>query len=288
VLRQFKIGTHGKLTPDQARKQAGRRLAEAELGGDPQADKVTKRQELTVAELCDLYLREGVDGKKASTLKLDRIRIDRHIAPRLGRLPIGEVQLDDVQRLVRDVAAGKIRGEATPHTRGGPGAAARTSGLLGAIFTFAIRRKSLADGPVRGVTRPADRKRERFLSPKELAQLGDALRVAGDEGANVSHIAIIRLLALTGARKNEIARLSWREVDLERGLLNLGDSKTGRKAVRLGEAALELLAELPHPHEAWIGSGWASGSKRDSQTFAFMTSDTALLLPGSRRAKAYH
>ena len=37
VLRQFKIGTHGKLTPDMARKEAGQRLAEAELGGDPQA-----------------------------------------------------------------------------------------------------------------------------------------------------------------------------------------------------------------------------------------------------------
>jgi hypothetical protein len=110
VLRQFKIGTHGKLTPDQARREAARRLAQAELGGDPQAERVAKRQELTVAELCDLYLREGVDGKKPSTLKLDRIRIERHIKPRLGRLPIGEVRLHDVQRLVRDIAAGKIRG----------------------------------------------------------------------------------------------------------------------------------------------------------------------------------
>jgi hypothetical protein len=157
VLRQFKIGTHGKLTPDQARKEAGRRLAEAELGGDPQAVRIAKREELTVSELCDLYLAEGVDGKKPSTLQLDKIRIERHVRPRLGRLPIGEVRLDDVQRLVRDVAAGKIKGGATPHTRGGPGAASRTAGLLGAIFAFALRRRLVAENPVRGVVRPPDR-----------------------------------------------------------------------------------------------------------------------------------
>ncbi len=82
--------------------------------------------------------------------------------------------------------------------------------------------------------------------------LRDALRVAKIAGANASHIAIIQLLALTGARKNEIAHLTWREVDFERGALNLADSKTGRKAVRLGDAALEVLAELPHAHPKWV------------------------------------
>jgi integrase len=87
----------------------------------------------------------------------------------------------------------------------------------------------IVENPVRGVSRPSDRKRERFLSSKELAQLGDALTAAKDAGAAPSHVVIIRLLALTGARKNEIARLAWPEVDLDRRILNLGDSKTGQK-----------------------------------------------------------
>jgi len=252
VLRQFKIGAHGKLTPDMARKEAGRRLAEAELGGDPQATRVTQRQQLCVSELCELYMAEGVDAKKASTLQLDRIRIERHIKPRLGRLPIGDVQLHDIQRLVRDVAAGKIKGEATPHTRGGPGAAARTAGLLGAIFGFAVSRRLLADNPVRGVSRPRDVKRERFLSPAELGRLGEVLADAEQTGANGAHVAIIRLLALTGARKNEIARLKWTEVDADRSILNLGDSKTGPKAIRLGAAALRMLSDVPQAHPIWV------------------------------------
>jgi len=56
TLRQFKIGAHGKLTPDQARKAAKIKLAEAQLGGDPQKAKVLDREQLTFAELCDLYL----------------------------------------------------------------------------------------------------------------------------------------------------------------------------------------------------------------------------------------
>jgi len=47
TLRQSKIGAHGKLTPDQARKAAKIKLAEAQLGGDPQKAKVRDREPLT-------------------------------------------------------------------------------------------------------------------------------------------------------------------------------------------------------------------------------------------------
>jgi len=252
ALRQFKLGTHGKLTPDQARRAAKTKLAQVQLGGDPQRDLGLDRERLTVSELCELYLREGADGKKESTLKLDRIRIKRHILPRLGRLLVPEVSAADIQRLVRDVAAGRIKGEATPHTRGGPGAAARTAGLLGGIFTFAVRRGLRPDNPLRLVTRPQDRRRERFLSSKELAVLGDTLTVVAATGAQPGHIAIIRILALTGARKNEIARLKWAELDEGSSSLKLGDSKTGQKRIPLGAAALQLLVDWPKSDSPWV------------------------------------
>jgi integrase len=61
---------------------------------------------------------------------------------------------------------------------------------------------------VRGVKRFPDRKSERFLSPSELAQLGEALASLESEGANPKAIAVIRLLAFTGARKSEITNLN--------------------------------------------------------------------------------
>lgn len=58
-------------------------------------------------------------------------------------------------------------------------------------------------------------------------------------------MAIIRLLAFTGARKSEIATLRWSEVDFDQGYLRLEASKTGAKVIPLEAPALKILASLP-------------------------------------------
>jgi len=100
------------------------------------------------------------------------------------------------------------------------------------------------DNPVRGVKRFPDRKSERFLSPAELAKLGEALARIESEGVNPTAIALIRLLAFTGARKSEITNLTWGEVDFERLCLRLGDSKSGQKVIPLGAPAVQILSGL--------------------------------------------
>lgn len=216
----------------------------AAMGGDPQGQKTERRAEMTVRELCELYMAEGTATKKEATLQIDRIRIKRHINPRIGVMKVTDVARGDIQRLMIDIGNGRIRKDATPHTRGGKGAAARTVGLLGGIFNFAVERGFVDESPVKGVKRYRDNRRDRFLSSAELARLGDVLTELEADGGDPRHVAIIRLLALTGARKSEIACLRWSELDLDRGLLRLGDSKTGPKVIPLGEAALELLAAL--------------------------------------------
>ncbi len=252
VLRQFKIGTHGKLTSEQARDQATRVLAQAELGADPQGERAGGRAALTVAELCDLYMSEGVTTKKASTLALDRVRIARHIKPQIGHRRITEITRADLERLMEDVASGKVREAATARTRGGKGAASRTISLTTAIFAFAVGRKLVSENPGRGIKRFKDRKRERFLSPKELGRLGEVLEAEEACGGIAEHLNIIRLLALTGARKNEIARLVWNEVDFDRSCLRLDDSKTGQKVVPLGEHAKSILAQVAEKGRAGV------------------------------------
>jgi integrase len=262
LLRQMVIGRHGALTPEEARSRAKIVLGRAADGKDPQGDKASARAALTLSELCDLYLAEGVATKKASTLKLDKLRIERHIKPTIGRLRIGEVTRGDVERLIRDVASGKIRDEATPHTRGGKGAASRTAGLLGGIFTFAIDRKMLTENPTLGVKRFKDNKRERFLTAAELARLSDVMAEMVADDADRSrqvglivtkqHTQIIQLLLLTGARKNEIAELRWSEVDLAGGFLRLADSKTGAKIVMLGAGAAVVMATIKQGDSPWV------------------------------------
>ena len=260
-LRQMVVAREGVLTAEGARERAKIALGRVADGQDPQGAKAKRRDELTVSELCDLYMAEGVATKKESTLKLDRIRVLRHIKPRLGRMKIGDVARTDIERLMRDVGSGKIRDEATPHTRGGPGAAARTVGLLGGIFSFAQERGLIAANPTRGVKRFKDVRRERFLSAAEMGRLGDVLAAHETANGDKRHVAILRLLALTGARKNEIARLRWSEVDLERGVLRLADSKTGRKVIALGAAAIKVLSEVERTETPCVFPDHRDGGK---------------------------
>lgn len=248
--RRLTLGRLGALAPDEARALAKDALARVHAGEDPAGDKQRARAELSVAELCDLYLREGCDTKKPSTVATDSGRIERHIKPLLGRKRVGELTRADVERFMRDVSAGKTAADVKTKKRGraivegGKGTATRTVGLLGGILSFAVSRHMRDDNPVRGIKRYPDRKGERFLSPNELGRVGAVLATVEKAGANPSAVAIIRLLAFTGARKSEIAGLRWTEVDLERSCLRLGDSKTGAKVIPIGAPACQILDGL--------------------------------------------
>ncbi len=262
----YTIGTHGApWTVDMARKEAMRLLGQVVSGENPAKERDKAKNDLTISELCDLYLAEGCTTKKPSTLATDRGRIERHIKPSLGRRRVCQVRRGDVERLLRDVADGKtatdektgFRGRAI--VTGGKGVATKTVILLSAIFNFAIARALCSENPAKGVKTFKTQNAERFLSAEELSRLGEALSGAEKEGANPYAIAVIRLLALTGARKSEVLSLRWERdsdgagyVDFSHGCLHLLDSKTGSKRVPLGAPALELLSNLPriasNPH----------------------------------------
>jgi integrase len=120
-----------------------------------------------------------------------------------------------------------------------PGSARRITGLLGAIFSYAIKRKLRETNPVHGLDKPADVKRTRRLSDAEYAQLGKAL----NGGTTVAPIAVsvIKLLALTGWRSSEAKNLRFSEVDLERRIATLGDTKTGQSVRPLSGMAVEII-----------------------------------------------
>ncbi len=268
--RRVTIGRHGSpWTPDSARKRAKEVLGEVANGGDPAEERAQARGDPSVAQLCDLYLAEGCATQKPSTLVSDRGRIERHIKPLLGRRMVRAVTRSDIERLMQDVAAGKTacdvktgpRGRAI--ARGGKGVANRTVALLSTIFAFAVNRRLRPDNPATGIKRFRSQKMERFLTPAELARLGEALEAADDADENPSAISAIRLLALTGCRKAEILSLRWEHIDWERSCLRLPDSKTGAKVVPLGAPALELLGSLPR----WDGNPYVLPSNKSAGHF---------------------
>lgn len=245
------IGKFGSpWTADNARAQAKRILGMVATGNDPTKIKAAHKTALTVAELCDVYLERGVSMKKESTIATDRGRIERHIKPLLGRLKVSQVTKQEVRKFISDVAAGKtardvrtgLRGRAI--VTGGKGTATRTAGLLSGIFAFAIEAGYLETNPVHGVPKFKGKKHERFLTLSEIRTIGGILTSMEGEGVNPKALSIIRLLALTGARRGEIVNLKRSEVDLDSRTLRLADSKTGQKNIPLNRAAIEILSRI--------------------------------------------
>ena len=139
--------------------------------------------------------------------------------------------------------------------------------ITASMFGFAEKRGLVPKGtnPVDGIERYRETSRERYLSTAELSRLGETLRLAETSGlpwrsdpnkpaskhlpAPENRTTLLspettlafRLLLFTGARLREILHLEWRFVDLERGLIFLPDSKTGRKTLVLSTPVLEML-----------------------------------------------
>jgi integrase len=258
--RWHTIGRHGApWTPDMARAEARRILGEVTKGNDPAGQKQGARKAETVASLCDTYLEAAEAGriltrrkaaKKPSTLATDTGRIERHIKPLLGHLKAASVTRADIERFRDAVTEGatsariKTGKHGLARVEGGRGTATRTMGLLGAIFSFAVRRGLKSDNPVRGVERHADGQRQRRLTEQEYAALGEALRSIPATAWPIA-VEAAKFLALTGWRRGEMLALKWPEVDLATRTARLADTKTGRSLRPLSHAACDVLRSLP-------------------------------------------
>ena len=103
---------------------------------------------------------------------------------------------------------------------------------------------------------------ERFLTPEELHRLSQALDAAPSERLASAHsAAAIRLLVLTGCRRNEILGLRWEDLDFEAGEMRLADSKTGARVAPLPPPAAKVLAGLSRvPGNPWVFPGKKKGT----------------------------
>jgi len=188
--RRLTLGRYGVLTPEQARTAAKLALAEVTNGGDPVESKSAERGAMAIAELCREYLEKAERGllitrrgtsKKSTTLYTDKGRIERHIVPLIGRRTVREITTGDINRFLSDVIGGKTRANIKTKKRGraivsgGRGAGARTLGLLGGIFSYAVSQGYRTDNPCNGVVRPAYKKRKVRLDNAGYRTLGDCL-----------------------------------------------------------------------------------------------------------------
>lgn len=271
--RKLTLGPPGSpYTAAEARDRARDMLAAARDGSDPgQELRPDAGEAMTVNALLDDWQREAAPfdrrngrRRKEKSVAGDIARLDAHIRPLIGSKRVRELTPDILRKARADIAEGKTaRVEKTKprgvsRTRGGDGTAVQTLRIFSGVLAYAEDRTWISDNPARRVKLPASNARERYLSGAELERLGEALEKAEADGAHPHGTNIIRLLALTGARRGEIEALRWQDVDLERGFVLLPDTKTGRAAWPLSRPALELLEGL----EREAGSEWVFPATR--------------------------
>lgn len=275
--RRVTLGTVETLDAEAARRAAKDVLAKVHLGQDPQADKIEARKpkprEFTVGDAIERYLRVAEQRLKPSTY----YGVDLHLRKHWKELHIHDLR--KVER--RHVAAelGKIA------TNSGPVGANRSRAALSSFFTWAMG-DGLADAnPVIGTNKATDEiARDRVLNDGELGLIWRNAG-GGDYGA------IVRLLILTGQRREEVGGMLWSELDLAAGVWRIGAARTKNARlhdVPLSAAAVSTLKGLT-PREgrdrvfgAGDGSfsGWSKGkSALDSRvTKALRQTDEAAKL----------
>jgi integrase len=126
------------------------------------------------------------------------------------------------------------------------------------MFAWAIDHHHFpGPNPCAGVKLPPRPAAEQFLSGEDAKKLFAALdKLVADEEVQAKHAAIVKLLLLTGARRNEIVALRWSEVDFDRDLLVLPPARTkaggksGDRRIPLNSLAAKILAEQPRPKGA--------------------------------------
>ena len=258
--RRMTLGRIDALPLAKARKAAEGLYHRTRLGEDPAGVRNRERAAPTVNALIERYMAEEIrPARKPSTTALYAKYFRNHIAPVLGRRQANAINYSDVAKLHRAIGA-----------RGSRVTANRVVALISSLYGWAGKAGEIARGtnPARDVTRFKEEARTRYLSDAEIARLGETLALAETDGLpyeiddtsptrkhapkpenrrtriSPHAIAAIRLLLLTGCRLHEILGLKWDDVDFERGLLVLPDSKTGARPVWLSAPALAVLAEL--------------------------------------------
>jgi integrase len=202
--RRLAFATATALSPHEARKRAALLHAEVKLGRDPAGDKSEARVRAseTLGAILPLFLARQKERLRPRTF----VEVDRHLkvhARRLHHLPLADIARRDVAGVLTAVAA-RLSGASANRVR--------TS--LSSFFSWCIREGLLDSSPAAWTERREETTRRRLLTDDEVREIWAALRddAYGD---------ILRLLILTGARREEIGALRWLEIDLDHGLISL-------------------------------------------------------------------
>jgi integrase len=239
IARRHTIGPVATLTLEEARQRARKVLVAVDDGRNPGAEKETARaaSRLLFAAVADDFL--GASKLKPKSLYEYKYYLKKIWKP-LHKLPLGSIS--------RQVVASHLRVIAKEN---GPAAANRTRSTLSSLFAWAIGEGLCDSNPIIGTNVQEEKPRARVLTDAELAAIWKA---APDE----DYGRIIKLLMLTGQRRDEIGALRWSEIDADAKLIELPRTRTKNgieHRIPLSAEAIAILKGCVRHRDLLFGNG---------------------------------
>jgi integrase len=230
--RRYTIGGADRWTATDARRRAKELKAEIDQGADPLTDIENARAAPTMADLIERFEQEHLPRKRETTAADYRLMLKTYVVPHFGEhRKVADITYADIDALHRRITK-------ADH----PYRSNRVVSLLSKMFSLAIKWGWRESNPCHGIERNVEHGRERYLSADELARLTKTLAEFPDKQV----ADIIRLLLLTGARKNEVVAMRWADLDLTAGTWKKPASTAKTKKaneVELSAPARMLLVE---------------------------------------------
>ena len=237
------LGRYPEISLAQARKLAAAALGDLVSGVHPKV-RADRQKANTFAALVEQFLRRPAAARQRTASEIEKA-INRHLIPRWGRRVASEIKRRDVIAMLGAIDAGA-----------GPYMAAKALALASGVYRFGITHELVENNPCTSI-KPSDfvgaiAPRQRVLTDSEIALVWQATRGEIRKGTGIESTypagPFVRLLLLTAVRRNEAACMKWAEVDFDKALWVLPESRTKSGTpheVPLSGMTIDLLRSLP-------------------------------------------
>lgn len=221
------LGHYPELTLKVARAKAAQLQLQYDSGLNPNEAKRQARLVPTLDEFFEIYYREHSEIKNRRPLAI-HANYRRYLSPTLGKLQLTSIKRADIKEVMTALGA-----------KGNQRTANVVQGMIRAMFNKALAWEYFTgQNPAEHIERYREQVRRRVLRQDEMPRFHRALAMEPDE----TNRDAILLLLYTGARKSNVLAMHWKEIDLERALWLIPETKNGQPhQTVLTSEALEIL-----------------------------------------------
>lgn len=232
--RRMTLGSYPRLSLAEAREEARKALGRAELGIDPQDEKIASRRSapVTFNDLKDEFIEKHSKVHTRHAVGTER-RLERAFGRSLGNTPISDISKRDIIEALDSLI------------ENGVGVGANRALAAGRkMFNWAIEQGHIETSPFQGVRAPVkENSRDRVLTPDEIKSFWQ-----GCDSLGWPFGSLFQLLLLTAQRRGETAAMRWRDLDLDAATWTI--PKEATKSLRshvvpLSPQAVDIIESVP-------------------------------------------